>query len=160
VTAIVIFRFGGVRCALEREAVAEIAPIPELARPPGMPASVAGFFNWRGEAVAVVDAANLFCVTADSETDPLYRHIIVVEDGSDRIGLLVDRVEDVRQIDDGAMVEPSGDTLNGCVIGKIAIADADVHVLAPGRILLVAEKARIADLRLAEQARLDAMAAS
>lgn len=159
VTAIVIFRLGDVRCALEREAVAEVAPIPELARPPGIPASVAGFLNWRGEAVAVIDAAILFGVPADSAIDSLYRHVVIVESDEDHIGLLVDRAEDVRRLESHLVLEASqGQTLNDCVIGKIVIDDADVHILAPDRILLAAERARIADLRKAEQARLNALA--
>lgn len=159
-TAIVIFRCGETRCALDRAVVGEVTPVPELSRPPGMPASLEGFLNLGGEAIAVVAVATLFGLEPDPGIDPNYRHILVAGAGKDRLGLLVDRVQDVRTIDAGAArVAPQGGALNDCVAAELTIDDRNIHLLAIDRILLAAEKARLEDLRRAEQARLDALAA-
>lgn len=158
-TVVVIFRCGDRRCALERASVGEVAPVPELTQPPGMSANIAGFFSLAGDALPVVDAAALFGVASDPNIDPIYRHILIVGSGDERLGLLVDRVEDVRRIDLSTMVAtPDEYTLNDCVAGEVTINDAPVAILIPDRILLAAEKARLVNLRVAEQARLDALA--
>lgn len=118
-----------------------------------------GFLNLAGTAVPVVDAAKLFNLRP-SEMDPIYRHIVIVNDGESKLGLLVDRVEDVRRLDREA-IRPSeaGQSLNDCVLGEIDASDVVIHVLAADRILLAAEKARLADLSRLEQQRLDGLAA-
>jgi purine-binding chemotaxis protein CheW len=159
--AFIVFRCGDRRCALERAAVAEIAPLPDLSTPPGMPGALEGFLNLGGEAVPVVDAARLFGVSPDDSVDPLYRHILVMHDGPALIGLLVDRVEDFKRFGPDA-IRPgeSGHSLNNCVTGEIDASGGVIHVLANDRILLAAEKARLAELGRLEQARLDALAVS
>ncbi len=156
-----VFRCGDRLCALEREAVVEVAPLPELSAPPGMPATLEGFLNLGGEAVAVVDAAKLFGLGADADVDPIYRHILVMRDGSQLMGLLVDRVEDLRRFDDGSVrASGAGRSLNDCVRGEIDDGGPVIHVLASDRILMEAERVRLDDLRHLEQARLDALDAS
>lgn len=158
-TTIVIFRCGEKRCAIERAAVAEVAPLPELSCPPGMPANLEGFLNRAGEAVPVVDAARLFGVEPSADIASIYRHVLILSGAGGTTGLLVDRVEDVRTIDPNAIRPASAsDSLNGTVSGEIDMAGAALHLLAADRILLAAEKARLAELRRAEQTRLDALA--
>lgn len=154
---LVILKCGGLRCALERGEVSELAPVPELSHPPSLPASIEGIMNLGGLAVPVVDLARLFGETPDAEIDPLYRHVVVLR--TQALGLLVDRVEDVRAIDDGAVLPADRDiSLNECVTGQVEVGGAMVHLLDAGRILLAAEQARLDDIRRAEQARLDALA--
>jgi purine-binding chemotaxis protein CheW len=162
VSVILIFRCGERRCALDRAAVSEVAPLPELSRPPGMPASLEGFLNLGGDVLGVVDAASLFGLAPDDSVDPIYRHLVVLAGREDeRFCLLVDRVEDVRTADLSALqAAPAASTLNGCVAGQLEIDGAVVHVLAADRILLAAEAARMEALRAAEQARLDALGAA
>lgn len=162
--AIVIFRCGDVRCALDRAAVSEIAPVTDFTVPPATPPMFAGFLNLGGEAVGVVDAARLFGVAPEAGADPLYRHVLIVSDAQTpggRLGLLVDRVEDVRSArpEDVRASDPR-DSLNGCVTGEIETVHGVVHLLEAERILLAAERARLAGLQAAEQARLDAAGAA
>ena len=159
-TTILIFRCGERRCALHRAAVSEVAPLPELSRPPGTPASLEGFLNLGGEVLGVVDAAALFGVERDADVDPIYRHLVVLAEGEDPFCLLVDRVEDVRRVDLSVLMPVAADhSLNGCVAGQLEIDGAVVHLLDASRILLAAEAARMKALRAAEQARIDALAA-
>ena len=155
---LIVIRCGERLCALDRAAVREVALLPELARPPTLPPSVEGLMNLGGEAIVVVDLARLLDVVSDATIDPIYRHVVVLAGADDSIGLLVDRVEDVRRINPDS-ITPADDhsSLNNCVIGHVEIADSTAHLLDAGRIFLAAEKARFADLRQAEQARLEGL---
>lgn len=153
---LVILKCGRLRCALERGEVSELAPLPELSHPPSLPGSVEGIMNLGGGAILVVDLGKLFGEAADAEIDPIYRHVVVLR--GQALGLLVDRVEDVRVVDETKMLPASRDiSLNECVMGQIEVGGTMVHLLDAGRILMAAEQARFDEIREAEQARLDGL---
>ena len=114
--------------------------------------------NLGGEAVVVINLATLLDVTPDPEINPLYRHILVLTGGEDFIGLLVDRVEDVRRVPGDAVVPADQQSsVNGCVVGHVQIGDATAYLLDASQIFLAAERARFTDIQRSEQARLDAL---
>jgi purine-binding chemotaxis protein CheW len=152
----VTIRCGERLCALDREAVREIAAVPELSHPPSLPASVEGLLNLGGEAVVVVNLARLLDLSQDPDIDPVDRHIVVLGDGL--VALLVDRAEDVCRVLGDAITRTDDQTsVNDCIIGDVEIDGVTAHVLDASRILLTAERARYADIQRAEQARLDAL---
>jgi chemotaxis signal transduction protein len=158
---IVILRCGDLRCALNRAAVNEIAPFPALVRSPSLPASVEGVLNLAGEAVLVVSLGKLMGVSATPSIDPLYHHVAILGGTAAGVGLLVDRVEDIVRIDQTDVVPASKDSsVNDCVIGQIEFGGGSVFLLDANRIFLAAEQARLADIRQAEQARLEALRAT
>jgi len=157
---LVTIRCGERLCALDRAAVREVAPVPELSHPPSLPSSVEGLMNLAGEAIVVVDLARLLNVMPDPQIDPLYRHVIVLDEGENLTALLVDRVEDVCRIEDDAVTFADDNTsVNDCVIGQVDISGATAHLLDVSRIFLVTERSRFADIQRSEQARLDALEA-
>lgn len=116
--------------------------------------------NLAGEVVVVVDLARLMDTTPDPDVEPLYRHIVVLS-GETSIALLVDRVENVRQIDEAAIVPVSADmSVNGCVTGQVEIDGANVGLLDASRLFLAVERLTLADIQRVEQARLDALVAT
>lgn len=154
--AFILFRCGTTRCALAHAAVAQIAPMPLLSRPPTKPAIVEGIANVAGRAVPVIDAARLFGVPAD-DGDLFHRHLIVLKGD---VALMVDRVEDVGGFDMAITLSSNAkQTLNGCVAGVAGDGDSAVYVLAADRILMQAEARQVEDLARAEQLRLDQWAA-
>ena len=154
--ALVLFRCGGALCALPHYAVAQIAAAPRLSVPPGLPRPLLGFANVGGRAIPALDGRRLLGVEEATAPDMFDRHLLILSDRADPVALVVDRVLDVRFIPTGAATTVRTDiTLNDCVTAEIADGDAAVHVLAVDRILFAAEKARLADLRAAAQARLD-----
>lgn len=158
--SIIILRVGASLCALDQASVREITHVVELAVPPGLPATLEGVLNIAGEAVLVIDLAKLMGRTPSAEVDPLYRHLVLLARG-DGMALLVDRVEDVRALDGLTITPVSADaSMNACIHGQIELDGAVIHLLAADRILLAVEQARLADLRVAEQARLDALEAT
>ncbi|RYZ03945.1 MAG: hypothetical protein EON61_15140, partial [Alphaproteobacteria bacterium] len=66
VRTFVTIRCGERLCVLDRAAVQEVTPLPELSRPPSLPASVEGVMNLAGEAVLVVDLVRLLDVAPDA----------------------------------------------------------------------------------------------
>ncbi|MCI0755990.1 chemotaxis protein CheW [Teichococcus vastitatis] len=157
--AYLVLQLGARRCALSCAAVREILPLPRLWRPPGLPRPLAGFLNLSGEAVPVLDLARLFGLsaeTADAEA-ALYRHVILASPGPQGAlpGLLVDRVLDLVRVPPAGLRPLAGDaSLNGCAVAELPLADGFAHLLAPERILLAQEQARLATLREAAQTRL------
>ncbi|MGE4218667.1 MAG: chemotaxis protein CheW [Alphaproteobacteria bacterium] len=154
--ALVFFQCGGAICALPHFAVAQIAATPRLAVPPGLPRPLLGFANVGGRAVPVLDGRRLLGVGDTAAPDIFDSHLLVLADRIEPAALLVDRVLDVRPVPaDAAMPVRAETTLNDCVAAEIEDAGGTVSLLAPDRILFAAEKARLADLRAAVQARLD-----
>jgi purine-binding chemotaxis protein CheW len=140
--------------------VREVAPLPELARPPSLPASAEGLMNLGGEAIVVINLMALLDLAADPEINPVYRHILVMAGADGFIGLLVDRVEDVRAVaEEAIMPADEQSSINGCVVGHVEVGGATAYLLDASRIFLAAERARFADIQRSEQARLDAVGA-
>lgn len=148
----VTFTCGSKACALARDDVSRVAPLPRLARPPVSAPVVAGFLNLAGEPLAVIDAAQLWGLSAAPSADPLYRHVVIVRG---RLGLLVDRVTDVRALDLAGASAPGADaSLNGCVALIVEASSGPIFVLDADRFLTEAESERVAQLTALERARL------
>ncbi|WP_342636507.1 chemotaxis protein CheW [Methylobacterium nonmethylotrophicum] len=150
----------GTPCALPREAVREVLPLPRLWRPPGAPAALAGFLNLAGSAVPVLDLAVLFGLGRPvAARQALYRHLVLVH-GATPQALMVDRAADVVRVAPD-QVRPVADaaTLNGCVAAEIRLGEGLVHGLSVDRILLAEERVRLAAQTRDAQARLAEWAA-
>lgn len=162
---VITFDICGTTCALRRNAVRELLPMPRLWQPPALPRPVAGFFNLGGKAVPVIRLDVLFGLERKAE-DPdsvLYQHLILVKGlgRSGSIALLVDRVLDVIDIasTDFSPV-PAQDTLNGCVEAEMSLDGRLVHLLSLERILLAEEQQALAELSRNAQSRLSEWAAT
>ncbi|MET0338739.1 MAG: chemotaxis protein CheW [Caulobacter sp.] len=149
-----IIQFGATTAALPRGAVVEFLPVPDLTRPPAAPRALAGVFNLGGEAVPVVSLAALF---GDASGEPsLYSHLVVIRSSERRVALLVDRILDVAGAGPDALrPAEKDDSLNGCVSAQLSHDGALIPVLSIERLLLAEEKARLADIAKAAQARID-----
>jgi purine-binding chemotaxis protein CheW len=78
--------------------VKEIIDLPKnLTKAPGMPSFVRGILNLRGQLVTVVDARILYAMPEEHCLDP---KILIFQAGTERLGLLVDSVENILNIAD------------------------------------------------------------
>lgn len=158
---VVILRCGAVRGALDRAAVREIAPLPNLAHPPSLPANVEGVVDVGGEAVIVVSLASILDLPeSEGEEGGIYQHLVLLAGDMHGVALRVERVEDVRVINEAEVIPAADISLNGCVTGQIDLDGERVHLLDANRIFLSAERDWLADLQRKEQARLDALVAT
>ncbi|MBI0535832.1 chemotaxis protein CheW [Roseomonas sp. KE2513] len=153
---LVLFATGGAVCALPRECVRALLPLPRLDAPPGLPEPLAGFLNLGGTAVPVVELARLLDVP-QGQPHP-YRHLILLNEdagsGSDPLALLVDRVLDV--LPPGAPLRPvvPESSLNGLIIGNLEVGDLTASLLDTDRLLLAEEAAVLGALTAQARARL------
>ncbi len=156
---IITFDVNGTACALSREQVRELLPLPRLWHPPALPRPVAGFFNLGGKAVPVIRLDVLFGLDAKQEDGEaaLYRHLILVQGPlhDAPLALLADRVLDVATIA-GHQLSPvaEGSSLNGCVEAEITLGSRLVHLLSLERLLLAQEQQALAELGRHAQSRL------
>jgi purine-binding chemotaxis protein CheW len=159
---VVILRCGAVIGALDRSAVREIAPLPNLAHPPSLPANVEGVVDVGGEAVIVVSLAAILGLPEETagEEGGIYQHLVLLAGDMRGVALRVERVADVRVINEAEVTPAAGVSLNGCVTGQIELDGERVHLLDANRIFLSAERDWLADLQRKEQARLDALVAT
>ena len=103
-TARLVFDLDGARYAVSVPRVYEILWLPELTPLPQAPFDVPGIFNLRGKIVTVVDLNLRLGYRAR-----LYRtsnRIIVLSDRDRLVGIIVDHVREVIQLDDSQLSEP------------------------------------------------------
>ena len=156
---IIFFDVGGIACALRRDHIRELLPLPRLWRPPALPRPVAGFFNLAGAAVPVVRLDVLFGLERAPAASgaELYRHLILLDglSPSGPAALLVDRVLDVAESHEAQLspVRPEN-SLNGCVEAEIDHQGRLVHLLSLERILFAEEQQALAELGRHAQTRL------
>ena len=129
---VLTFRIADAPFAIAVGRVVEVVPRVALRPVPGAPESLAGLLHYRGKAVPVVDLA--IKMGHPGCGDRLNTRIILVEVGAaSLIGLVAERVDDVREIDedDEAMAGKRGD--DGSFLGAVYQVDgALVQLIEPG----------------------------
>ncbi len=152
----IVFGVGNVPCALAREAVRRVLPLPALGRPPGLPAAVEGILDLAGAAVPVLRLDRLFGLP--SPPTHAYRHLILLADSQPPLALLVDQATSVLSVPaERVLPLQKSETFNGCVVGHIATDEAPVHVLSAERLLDKRERQALAEFQAMQQRRLDEM---
>ena len=107
---VVVLRVQGGDYAVPINRVQEIVRVPEITRVPHAQAGVEGVINLRGRVLPVVDlAARLALGITKRERSA---RVVVVDGGSESIGLLVDGVSEVLRVS-AADVEPPSATTTG-----------------------------------------------
>jgi len=95
-TSALLFRVGGTVFGADGADVRELIPLGEVTRLPGAPAFVRGLINVRGTIVTILDLG----VRLDSSAVPATEGSILLVRHRDRlVGIVVDEVADVRQLD-------------------------------------------------------------
>ena len=140
----IAFRVGGMHFALAMEAVQEIIRVPELNESVMLGKLCKGWFNLRGAPVGVVDFAAL--LQAGSSAAGEDQRVLVVRVGEDRLGLLVDSVDDIRPYFDSDIlpIPMLGTRRAGMFRGCLPDPEGtDAIFLAHGQIFSDAEVAEI-----------------
>ena len=87
-------------------AVEEIIRMVEITPVPRAPVFVEGIINMRGRVIPIVDLRKKLNIMVSDESDST--RIVVVNINNRRIGLIVDKVEEVIRIEDGAIEDAPG----------------------------------------------------
>lgn len=151
---LLVFRLAGQLGALPLESVERIAPMAELARPPGLPYLLEGILNMAGRAVPVLRLDRL--LELPEQVPGLYSMLILLKSVSDcRIAILVDRVTEVVSVPASALL-PVGpeDSFNACAEAAVRVRGEIVHLMSPERILLEQERETLSDFQAMSKRRL------
>jgi chemotaxis-related protein WspB len=154
---LLFFHSGGLRLALDLRDILRVLPLPLLHGTAGAPPFAAGYFDYRGRAVAAVRLARL--LGAPDDAIGLYSPLILLAKEEPPIALSVARIEGVLPTDTAAILPIGGDaTFNGCISGQFSEKDGIVYLIRADALLLSAERARLVAFAAIQQARLDAVA--
>ena len=96
----VVFRVGGVVCALPAGVVREILPAVRATRVPGVPAAVEGLVNVRGGLVTVIDGHVLLGQPRPADSDMA---VLLLDRGGKVAGLTVGEVLDFLEVPSAAV---------------------------------------------------------
>jgi len=123
---------------VEVEDVQEVIKNQPMTHVPMAPKEVCGLVNLRGQIMSVIDLrCRLELPKPDPDQTPI---LVIVKPGSQAVGLLVDRVEDVIYVDDQDRGMLPG-TLQG--IGRDLIRAA---YKLPDRLMLLLDAAQVVDI--------------
>jgi purine-binding chemotaxis protein CheW len=102
---LVVFKLTDEHYGIDIQRVQSIIPMPTITVVPGVPRFIEGIINLRGALVPVVDLRARFDLTAAAETQK--RVIVIVEIDGQQVGIIVDKVIEVRKVLDEAIEPPS-----------------------------------------------------
>jgi purine-binding chemotaxis protein CheW len=151
--AVLVFSVSGRMAAFPAEEVERVVLVPELSRPPGLPAAIEGILNLSGQAVPVLRVDRLLGLTEQSIG--LYSMILIVRAAVGRFAILVDPGSRLVLIPAGSRLPvDGGDCFNACAEATVNIEGDPVPVLSATRMLLEKEKQMLAEFQQAAQRRL------
>ncbi len=132
----VSFRLAGAAYGLKVEAVREVLRVEIITAVPHTPPHVRGVTNMRGRVLPVVDLRQRLGFDRAPVTET--SRILVVRQGSEPVGLLVDAVDQILQVLASTIQEPpeEGDAKAHRAVTGMAAADSGVVVLLDPRALL------------------------
>ncbi|MCX7951688.1 MAG: chemotaxis protein CheW [Clostridiales bacterium] len=93
---VVIFNIGKEKYALETRLVHGIEKMMNITNIPTAPYYISGLANLRGSIITVLDLKKYLNIYSDNEPE----NIIIVENDEEKIGLMVDSVQEVVEVSD------------------------------------------------------------
>lgn len=124
---LVAFRLGAEEYAIPIEMVESIIKLGPLTSVPGSPSYIRGVMNLRGRIMSVIDLRLRFGM--DSDEDQPDGRILVVQYADTTIGLLVDSVSEVFNLDEMQFQPPPPELGNGAVGGVDGIIHVDERLI-------------------------------
>jgi len=100
-SGMLIFDVADATFALSLDVVREVLPLPALSRPPGLPSLIEGFFNLRGQAVAVLRLDRI--LAREGPKPAFYAPVILLQARGGLITLLVDQVRGIAEVEATAL---------------------------------------------------------
>lgn len=102
---VVVFQLAGEHYCVEIHWVREIIRIPEVTRVPEVPDFMEGVINLRGRVTPILDLRRRFGFKKDDEAQE--KRILIIEVRNQTMGLIVDGVSEVLDIERSAIDPPS-----------------------------------------------------
>ncbi len=148
---LLVFCVGGRLAALPLENVEKIAPMAQLARPPGLPSPLEGILDLGGTAVPVLRLDRLLGLPVHEPG--LYSMLIVLKG---LVALLVERASEVRSVSSGELLPVDAkDSFNACAEASFLLRGETVSLLSAQRILLEKERQALSEFQMITQHRVE-----
>jgi len=151
---LLVFQLKARFAALPLETVERIAPMVELASPPGLPSVLEGVLNLAGAAIPVLRLDRLFEMPPQRLS--LYAMLIILRVSPEvRIAVGVDRVTEILSVTEDALlpIDPK-DSFNSCAEATVSTRAGAIHVLSPARMLLRKEQEALSAFQAMAERRL------
>ena len=155
-TAVEVFHLGDQVFGISADHVAEVVPNAWLARPPALPALVAGILDLGGQPVVVLRGDRL--LGFPDQTFGLDASIMVMKADArpTRIGLMTGRVSGVRPLSACRALDVAPETsFRGCLKAQLAFDDLAVSLLDWALLLNAEERDRLAEFGARDHDRQD-----
>lgn len=104
VAEIVVFRIGGLTAGMDIRRIREIKKLGGVTPVRRAPAHVRGIINLRGQIVTLIDLRK--ALSPESAEDVRSPYVMVVTDGAETAGLLVDSVENSLSVEPDSILPP------------------------------------------------------
>jgi len=138
---LVLFDLASEHYAVSSQCVREIIRMQNITRVPGALDFVEGVTNLRGKVVPVIDLRKRLALPAGDETKDM--RIVVLEVGSEYVGLIVDGVSEVLRVP-YSLIEPPSEVVHGpdadYILGIAKLESKLVILLDSDRLLSMDEK--------------------
>jgi len=138
---LVLFDLASEHYAVSSQCVREIIRMQNITRVPGALEFVEGVTNLRGKVVPVIDLRKRLALPAGDETKDM--RIVVLEVGSEYVGLIVDGVSEVLRVP-YSLIEPPSEVVHGpdadYILGIAKLESKLVILLDADRLLSMDEK--------------------
>ncbi|RBP46784.1 chemotaxis protein CheW [Garciella nitratireducens] len=95
---IIIFHLQGQQYAIKTQQVEEISKLMDITPVPNAPDYIKGLINLRGNVISVMELSKL--LQLQSEEDQKYQNIIITKITDEKIGLLVEEIYQVMEIEE------------------------------------------------------------
>ncbi len=102
----VLLQIRGESFTLPSEHVRAVTPVGRITRIPHTPREVRGVANWRGKVLTLFDLGEALALPGES-APAAYAVVLAPEDGDLDVGILAERVRQVRVISDDLLESPS-----------------------------------------------------
>jgi purine-binding chemotaxis protein CheW len=138
---LVLFDLASEHYGVSSQCVREIIRMQNITRVPGALEFVEGVTNLRGKVVPVIDLRKRLALPAGDETKDM--RIVVLEVGSEYVGLIVDGVSEVLRVP-YSLIEPPSEVVHGpdadYILGIAKLESKLVILLDADRLLSMEEK--------------------
>ncbi|MCX5712155.1 MAG: chemotaxis protein CheW [Candidatus Omnitrophica bacterium] len=110
---VLVFSLGGENYCVEIKQVKEAVRMAQITEVPNTPEFIVGAMNLRGDIIAIIDIKQFFGLEAKEQTD--LSRVIVTDILKSPVGILVDRVQNILDIDEKD-IQPPLSTLKAEVV--------------------------------------------
>ena len=107
----VIISMGGELFTIDLKSVREVFVVESITPVPGMPSGLVGVTNLRGTVIPLLDLRPMFGLNSDVTL----RYAVVVQHGNWQVGVLVDRVPEIRTLSKDQFLPAPAGTGEGAV---------------------------------------------